>query len=114
MKIALTTKGETLDSPMDPRFGRAAFVLFYDDNTEELTLLDNRESANAAHGAGPQLAQKIADYQPDLLITGNGPGENAAVALKALNLKILVGAGSMTVREALDAYRNKGLQEFSG
>ena len=31
--------------------------------------------------------QKIFDLKADILITGNGPGENAAAVLKKMNLK---------------------------
>jgi len=30
LKIAITSKGKGLDSPMDPRFGRAAYMLIVD------------------------------------------------------------------------------------
>jgi len=39
------------------------------------------------------------------LITGNGPGGNAAMALQQGNIKIITGAGAMTAKEAYDAYK---------
>ncbi|OYT12852.1 MAG: dinitrogenase iron-molybdenum cofactor biosynthesis protein [Bacteroidetes bacterium 4572_114] len=105
MKIAFTTKGKTWDSPMDPRFGRTEYFLIYDEEKEELTHYDNRDSANEAHGAGPKTAQKLFEFNPDILITGNGPGGNAAAVLEKTGIKILVGAGDMTVKEAYNAYK---------
>lgn len=112
MKIALTSKGIGWDAPMDPRFGRAAYVMIYDEASDTLTEYDNRETAEAAHGAGPQLAQQIGELKPDVLITGNGPGDNALLVLKTLGLKIYTGAGEMTVREAYQAWQKQKLTQM--
>lgn len=112
MKIAFTTKGENWNSQIDPRFGRTEFILIYDDQTKELLSVDNREIQNEAHGAGPKTSQKIFNLAPDVLITGNGPGGNAATILEKANIKIFIGAGDMTVKEAFDAYNENNLQVF--
>ena len=106
MKIAFTTKGTAWDSQMDPRFGRTEYFLIYDEEKDELTHYDNRDSANDAHGAGPKTAQKLFEFNPGILITGNGPGGNAAAVLEKTGIKILIGAGDMTAREAYNAYKN--------
>jgi len=62
-------------------------------------------SMKVAHGAGPRTAQKLFEQKPDVLITGNGPGGNAAMALQQGNIKIITGAGAMTAKEAYDAYK---------
>ena len=36
MKIAVTSKGKTMDSEVDPRFGRAAYILVVDSETSHL------------------------------------------------------------------------------
>lgn len=105
MKIAFTTKGTKWDSEMDPRFGRTSYFLFYDEDKDELNHYDNRDSANDAHGAGPKTAQKLFQFNPDVLITGNGPGGNAASVLEKTKTKVYIGAGEMTVKEAFDAYK---------
>ena len=112
MKIAFTAKGTTWDSLMDPRFGRTAYFFVYDEDTETADHFDNREMANTAHGAGPQAAKALFDLNADVLITGNGPGGNAAAVLQKADLKIYVGAGDMTVKEAYDAYRAGNLTEL--
>ena len=111
MKIAFTTKGTTWDSAMDPRFGRTEYFLIYDDEKDDLTHFDNRDSANDAHGAGPKTAQKLFEFNPGVLITGNGPGGNAGTVLEKAGIKVFVGAGEMTVKEAFEAYKNKTLKE---
>jgi len=112
MKIAFTTKGTNWDSQMDPRFGRTEFILIYDEDKDKFTEFDNRAIANTAHGAGPQTAQKLFDLEPDVLITGNGPGGNAAEVLKRVDIKIFIGAGENTVKEAYDRYKKGELKEF--
>ena len=67
-------------------------------------------SANDAHGAGPKTAQKLFEFSPDILITGNGPGGNAATVLEKTGVKIFIGAGGMTVKEAFEAYKNNLLK----
>lgn len=112
MKIAFTTKGTKWDSMMDPRFGRTEFLLVFDEEKDELIHFDNRTIENEAHGAGPKTAQKLFELQADVLITGNGPGGNAGKVLEKADVKIYVGAGQFSVKEAFDAYKNNELNEF--
>ncbi|RLD35819.1 MAG: dinitrogenase iron-molybdenum cofactor biosynthesis protein [Bacteroidetes bacterium] len=105
MKIAFTTKGTKWDSQMDPRFGRTEYILVYDEETDQLSSFDNSDIANEAHGAGPKTAQKLFEFNPDILITGNGPGGNAASILEKTGVKISLGAGEMTVKEAYTAFK---------
>jgi predicted Fe-Mo cluster-binding NifX family protein len=112
MKIAFTTKGTEWDSMMDPRLGRTEFILLYDDETGEFSHYDNRAIEHTSHGAGPQTVQKLFELNPDILITGNGPGGNAAAALRNAPMKIYIGAGEKTVKEALSAYKNGELMSF--
>lgn len=112
MKIAFTTKGTEWESEMDPRFGRTEFILVYDDEKDEFTSFDNKEIENEAHGAGPKTSQKLFEMGPDVLITGNGPGGNAATVLEKAGINIFIGAGEMTVKEAFEAYKNNGLKKI--
>jgi len=111
MKIAFTSKGTTWDSMMDPRFGRTEYLLIYDDVKDTFSHYDNRAIANEAHGAGPQTAQKLFDLNPDILITGNGPGGNAATVLAKTGIHVYTGAGEMSAKEAFDAYKKGMLKE---
>ena len=106
MKIAFTTKGTEWDSQMDPRFGRTEYILVYDEETDQLSSFDNSDIANEAHGAGPKTAQKLFEFNPDILITGNGPGGNAASILEKTGVKINLIVGEMTVKEAYAAFKD--------
>ncbi|MBT4129890.1 MAG: dinitrogenase iron-molybdenum cofactor biosynthesis protein [Candidatus Marinimicrobia bacterium] len=106
MKYAFTAKGESWDSEIDPRLGRTEFILIYDDKKNELSAYSNSEITQQAHGAGPLTVQKIIDLNPDILITGNGPGKNAAEVMSTSEIKIITGAGDMKIKEALEAYKS--------
>jgi len=105
MKYAFTARGETWESEMDPRLGRTEFILIYDESTNQLEAHSNADVTEHAHGAGPLTVQKIIELAPGVLITGNGPGKNAAEVLKSSKIQICIGAGDFTVREAFDAYK---------
>lgn len=102
MKIAVTSTGKDLDSPMDPRFGRAAYILIVDTDTLDFEVMDNSENFNALKGAGIQAATMISDKQADVLLTGFC-GPNAFKTLDAARVKV-AGDVSGTVREAVAAF----------
>jgi len=112
MKIAFTTKGKNWDSMMDARFGRTEYILIYDSEKDKLEWIDNTDVANNAHGAGTKTAERLFKLKPEVLITGNGPGEQAAGILKQLNMKIFIGAKNMNVKNAYQAYKDNKLPIF--
>jgi predicted Fe-Mo cluster-binding NifX family protein len=112
MKIAFTSKGTDWDSQIDPRFGRTEYLLVYDEENDELNSFDNREIQNQAHGAGTQTARKLFELQAKCLVTGNGPGSNAAQILSKTDIDIFIGAGEMNVKEAFDAYKRNLLEKI--
>lgn len=112
MRIAFTSTGPSWDSDIDARFGRTAFLLVYDEEKDEFEHEDNRDIEQTAHGAGPKTAQKLFDLYADVLITGNGPGGNAGQVLDKAGIKIFVGAGGMSVKEAYKAFKENELKAF--
>ena len=112
MKIAFTAKGSKWNSKIDPRFGRTEYLLVYDTESEEFKSYNNSDIENETHGAGPKTAKLIFDIGADILITGNGPGENAAIALEKAGVEIFTGAENMKIKEALEAFDNKQLKIF--
>lgn len=106
MKIAVTSTGRTIESPMDPRFGRAPFILIVDDDCNLIEAIDNSTNVNALRGAGIQAAKTIADRKVDMLLTGRC-GPNAFTTLQAAGIKVGTEQ-SGTVREAVErAKRNE-------
>jgi predicted Fe-Mo cluster-binding NifX family protein len=112
MRIAFTTNGTDWESLINPRFGRTDYLLVYDEEKDEFRYFDNRDIENEAHGAGPRTAQKLFELKAEVLITGNGPGGNAARVLEKTGINIYTGAENLTVKEALDAYKQDALQRF--
>ncbi len=102
MKIAVTSTGKDLDSPMDPRFGRAAYILIVDSDTLDVEVLDNTKNVDAFKGAGIQAATMISDKKAEVLLTGYC-GPNAFKALDAARVKV-GGDVSGTVRQAVAAF----------
>ena len=102
MKIAVTSTGTELDSPVDPRFGRAAFILIVDSETFDFEALDNKENVNALKGAGIQAACMISDKKAEVLLTGFC-GPNAFKALNAAKIGVANDADG-SVRDAITAF----------
>lgn len=114
MKIAFTAAGKDWDAMIDPRFGRTEYFVIYDEATEQLSVIDNSAVKNEAHGAGTATSQKIFELNPNVLITGNGPGDNAAIALEKMDMKIFVGAQGLTLKQAYERYRKGELRSSEG
>jgi len=109
MKIAVSSTGSTLDSEVDPRFGRCAyFIIIVDPDTMEWEAISN-EAAQMGGGAGIKAAQLVADKGAKAVISGNY-GPNAFQSLMAANIKVFTGA-SGSVRDAIDKYKKGQLNE---
>lgn len=102
--------GTGLDNPVDPRFGRAAYILVVDSETFDFDVLDNKENLNALKGAGIQAAGMVSDQGVEVLITGFC-GPNAFKVLNAAKIKVASDAKG-TVRDALEAF-NQGKLTYS-
>lgn len=88
MKVAVTAQGTSLDSQLDPRFGRAAYILVVDTETLEFEAFDNNENKNAFKGAGIQAAAMISDKGAEVLLTGFC-GPNAFQTLETAGVKVV-------------------------
>jgi predicted Fe-Mo cluster-binding NifX family protein len=109
MKIAVSASGKTLDSQVDPRFGRAAGFIIYDMESTAFEYKDNSQNLNAMQGAGIQSAKHISDLGVGALITGHC-GPKAFTALKAAGVKVYAGAAG-TVEEVIENFKNGELSE---
>jgi len=103
MKIAVTAQGTHLDAPVDPRFGRAAYILIVDMEGETVEALDNSENVNAFKGAGIQAAVMVGNSGAEVLLTGFC-GPNAFKTLAAAGVNVANDA-SGSVRDALEAFK---------
>ena len=110
MRVCITSTGPSLDSEMDPRFGRCQYFLFVDPQSLEMEALEN-PNIGASGGAGIQSAQFVANKGVEAIITGQ-VGPNAFTTLQAAGLKILVGA-SGKVRDVLEKYKKGQLTSYA-
>jgi len=111
VKIAITSTGPTLDSQVDPRFGRAQYLLIVDTDSLDIEAIDNPNAA-AGGGAGIQTAQMVADKGVQAVLTGNC-GPNAFRTLNAADIQIYTNV-SGAVRDAIESLKRGILQPISG
>ena len=111
MKIAITSTGKTLDSQVDPRFGRAAYFAIVDTETMDFSVIEN-ESAAAAGGAGISSGKVVIDAGAQAVLTGNC-GPNAERTLSAAGIKLYT-AVTGTVAEAVELFKSGKLTEAAG
>jgi predicted Fe-Mo cluster-binding NifX family protein len=103
MKLAVTSQGNYLQSPLDPRFGRARYFIVVDTETGAFSAVDNSVNLNAAQGAGIQAGKRVVELGVDGLITGH-VGPKAFSALQAGGIKIYTGA-SGSVADAIEQFK---------
>ncbi len=111
MKIAITATGKTMDSPVDQRFGRAAYFVVVDTETMDFAVIDN-ENVAAAGGAGISSAKVVIDAGAEAVLTGNC-GPNAQRTLSVAGIKLYTGVTG-TVAEAVELFKGGKLTEAEG
>lgn len=110
MRIAVTSYGSECNDQVDPRFGRAANFVIYDDEEQTWEFGTNQQNLEAAKGAGIQAAQSIWKLGADILITGN-VGPKAFKVLSANGVKVY-SAPELAVQEAYEDFKNGKLVEM--
>ena len=108
MKIAITATGQTLDSQVDPRFGRAACFVIIDTETMDFSAIENSNIA-AAGGAGISSAKAVIDADVQAVLTGNC-GPNAERTLSAAGIKLYTGVTG-PVSEAVELFKSDKLTQ---
>ena len=103
MKVAVTSKGPTLEDEVDPRYGRAQMFLVVDTDSGEFEVVDNKQNLEAAQGAGIQAARIVAEHGAGVVITGHC-GPNAFRTLSAAGIRVASGAEG-TVGEAVERFK---------
>lgn len=100
MKIVVSSTGPGLNDAVDPRFGRAAFLIICDADTEKVVeVIENREGRDAGQGAGINVAALVAQKGVEIVLTGR-VGPKALAVLDKAGIKVVDGAQGK-VQEAL-------------
>lgn len=108
MRVVVTSQGPALDSPTDPRFGRARYLILVDTDTGEYSSVDNDMNLNASQGAGIQTGKKVVELKAHAVITGH-MGPKAFSTLDAGGVTIYTAA-SGTVSQAIEQFKAGSLQ----
>ncbi len=109
MKIAVSATGNTLESGLDQRFGRAVSFIIVETDTMGYEALDNMAAASAG-GAGISAAQSVVDKGAAAVITGN-VGPNAMNVLKAANIEIYKGSAT-SIKENVELFKKGALEKI--
>jgi len=109
MKVMITSKGDSLESLMDERFGRAEYFIIYDTQNDEFEAIKN-PYLNDRGGVGVSISKFTIEKNVDALISGSF-GPNAQDVLKASNIK-LYSTKDITVKQAVERLKNNELKEF--
>jgi len=104
-RIAVSSEGPTLDSPVDPRFGRAAGFVIIDPETMAFEYVDNGASQAMNQGAGIQTAELMTQHDVGVVLTGY-VGPKAFHSLSAVGIKIGQNLESLSVRAAVEKYKS--------
>jgi predicted Fe-Mo cluster-binding NifX family protein len=92
-----------LDSEVDPRFGRAPYIIVVDTEIMDFEALDNSINVNAFKGAGIQAATMVCEKGAKVLMTGYC-GPKAFSTLQAGGVKV-VSDVTGTIRDAIAAFK---------
>lgn len=101
MKIAITSEGNSLNSLIDPRFGRCAFFAIYDTDTQNTEFIPN-PAKESAEGAGPAAAQFIASKGVKKIVAGEF-GSKIKSLLDNLQIEMLNDNGK-TISEIIKQF----------
>jgi predicted Fe-Mo cluster-binding NifX family protein len=108
MKLAVTSQGTKLDSPVDPRFGRAKYFVVVDTDTMAISAHDNAQNLNAPQGAGIQAGQAVSRLGVEAILTGH-VGPKAFATLAAAHVTVYTGV-SGTVKDAVEQFKQGQLE----
>ncbi|HQP09762.1 MAG TPA: NifB/NifX family molybdenum-iron cluster-binding protein [Candidatus Omnitrophota bacterium] len=103
MIICITAAGSTLDSNIDPRFGRSPYFIFFDTETGNMEAVENPHSQFSG-GAGIQSAQLMVQKGVKAVLTGH-VGPNAFDVLTPAGIDIRLGI-SGTVERTVELFKS--------
>lgn len=109
MKLAVCSQGKTLDSEVDPRFGRTQYFVIVDLETGESEAIEN-PSVSLGHGAGVSSAQLLSRKGVDA-VCAQRVGPSAFSSLDAAGIRVYAIGANKTVGEVADEYKKDLLEE---
>ncbi len=110
MRILLSAQGDNKESLVDQRFGRAAYYVIYDDQTNEYSSVENQGKLENS-GAGVKASQFVLEQGVDCVITGS-LGPKSFMIIQDAGLKGYKNFEG-TVEEIIEAFKNNKLVELT-
>ncbi|MFZ5858671.1 MAG: NifB/NifX family molybdenum-iron cluster-binding protein [Chloroflexota bacterium] len=111
MKLIISISGNKLESPFDPRFGRAAAFCLVDSETGEWTVHEN-PALSASGGAGVQAAQFVAKLGTQAVISGAyGPNAFDALSPAGIEMYLAPTGETLTAADVLALFKVGKLQK---
>jgi len=107
MKICITADGNSLEANVDPRFGRCAYFILYDTETDTFEAIPNT-NATGMGGVGIQNATMMAEKGVEVILTGN-LGPNAARVLQQADIKVVTGLTGK-IKDAVENFKKGSLK----
>ncbi|MBD3311875.1 hypothetical protein GF352_00215 [archaeon] len=113
MKIAISSKGGSLESEVDARFGRCPYFIIVEIQKGEIKSSKALKNTATAHqrGAGPTAAELVANQGVKTVITQN-IGPRAVSAMKKLGIKVYKSSG--LIKEVVQEFISGELKEMTG
>ena len=103
MKIILTATSPSIDSNVEARFGRGAYLIVVDPDTLEWQAHPN-PGVGASGGAGTLAAQFVSNQHISSVISGDF-GPNAYNALQAAGITMYLFGANSTVMQAIEHFK---------
>ncbi len=100
MKVAISSKGDTLDSEMDSRFGRCKFFAIYDSENKSTQFIENT-AASLTEGAGPAALQLLTAQGVTKLVSGNF-GMKIKTLSSDLSVQLIVMRENHTIKSIIN------------
>lgn len=105
MKTIITSTGDQLNSIFDLRFGRASWFCLYDDQSGEISFIEN-ENINSQSGAGTKTVEKVVELGVQKVISGDF-GPKAKELLEKFNIQmVLLEDDNNTVQKIIDQLKS--------
>ena len=111
MKIIITSTGDSLESEIDVRFGRAPVFILYDTDDDSFSPINNKQNLDSPSGAGIQSAQNIINSGAKAVITPNC-GPKAFRVLSSAGVKVF-SCSKVKVRDAVNDFKEGKLEELN-
>lgn len=110
MKVAVTSRGTAMSSPIDLHFGRARYFLLVDTDSGRVAVYNNRQRRRTLHTAGMQAAGALIALGVEAVVSGH-IGPKAFATLQSAGIDVYrIAAG--TVGDAIESFKAGEIQRL--